>query len=69
MKKSKKVNYKGLALEDLNKKLKDFKTELFNLRFQLVVNQLENPSRIRTVKKEVAKILTEINSQKKAVKA
>lgn len=69
MKKSKKVNYKGLALEDLNKKLKDFKTELFNLRFQLVVNQLENPSRIRTVKKEVAKILTEINSQKKTVKA
>lgn len=69
MKKSKKVNYKGLPLEDLNKKLKDFKTELFNLRFQLVVNQLENPSRIRTVKKEVAKILTEINSQKKAVKA
>ena len=69
MKKSKKVNYKGLPLEELNKKLKDFKTELFNLRFQLVVNQLENPSRIRTVKKEVAKILTEINSQKKAVKA
>lgn len=69
MKKSKKINYKGLALEELNKKLKDFKTELFNLRFQLVVNQLENPSRIRTVKKEVAKILTEINSQKKTVKA
>lgn len=69
MKKSKKVNYKGLALEDLNKKLKDFKTELFNLRFQLVVNQLENPSRVGIVKKEIAKILTEINSQKKTVKA
>ena len=67
--KSKKVNYKGLPMDDLQKKLKDFKIELFNLRFQLVVNQLENPSRVRTVKREIARILTEINSQRRAVKA
>lgn len=62
--KSKKVSYKGLPLDDLCKKLKDFKIEFFNLRFQQVVNQLENPSRFRTVKREIARILTEINSQK-----
>ena len=66
--KSKKVSYKGLPLDDLKKKLKDFKAELFNLRFQLVINQLENPSRVRTVRKEVAKILTEMNAQQKVLK-
>ena len=36
-----------LSEEDLNNKLKDLKTELFNLRFQCAVNQLQNPMRIR----------------------
>ena len=69
MKKSKKTNYKDMKLEDLEKKLKDFKTELFNLRFQQVINQLENPSRFKTVKKEVARILTQISALKKLSEA
>ncbi|MDE7234745.1 MAG: 50S ribosomal protein L29, partial [Ruminiclostridium sp.] len=36
----------------------ELKQELFNLRFQLAVNQLENPTRIRAVKKEIAVIKT-----------
>lgn len=66
MKKSKRVNYKEMSLEELNKKLENFKTELFNLRFQVVVNQVENPARTRIVKKEIARILTQVNSFKKS---
>ncbi|MDR1253938.1 MAG: 50S ribosomal protein L29 [Oscillospiraceae bacterium] len=47
-----------LTLVELQKKLKDLKSELFNLRFQLAVNQLENPMRINAVKKDIARILT-----------
>ncbi|MCQ2388065.1 MAG: 50S ribosomal protein L29 [Clostridia bacterium] len=66
MKKSKRVNYKEMSLEELNKKLENFKTELFNLRFQVVVNQVENPARTKIVKKEIARILTQVNSFKKS---
>jgi large subunit ribosomal protein L29 len=44
--------------QDLNSKLNDLKTELFNLRFQLATGQLENPMRIREVKKSIAQIKT-----------
>ena len=47
-----------LTTEELNAKLKDLKAELFNLRFQHAVNQLENPMRISAVKKDIARILT-----------
>ena len=49
---------KALSNEELSTKLKDLKSELFNLRFQLAINQLENPMRIKAVKKDIAKILT-----------
>ncbi len=49
---------KSLTNEDLKIKLKDLKSELFNLRFQLAVNQLENPMRIKAVKKDIARVLT-----------
>ena len=39
-----------LTAEELNTKLNDLKAELFNLRFQLAINQLENPMRISAVK-------------------
>ena len=42
--------------QDLIKKLGDLKAELFNLRFQLATGQLENPMRIREVKKSIAQI-------------
>ena len=43
---------------ELNNKLSDLKTELFNLRFQNAINQLDNPMRIRAVKKDIARIKT-----------
>lgn len=42
--------------QDLTVKLGDLKAELFNLRFQLATGQLENPMRIREVKKSIAQI-------------
>ncbi|KZL93181.1 50S ribosomal protein L29 [Clostridium magnum] len=44
--------------QDLQAKLDDLKAELFNLRFQLATGQLENPMRIREVKKSIAQIKT-----------
>ncbi|SHE46666.1 50S ribosomal protein L29 [Clostridium fallax] len=44
--------------QDLKGKLNDLKAELFNLRFQLATGQLENPMRIREVKKSIAQIKT-----------
>jgi large subunit ribosomal protein L29 len=47
-----------MSEEDLNKKLVQLKQELFNLRFQLAINQIENPTRISVVKKDIARIKT-----------
>lgn len=46
------------APQDLSDKLNSLKAELFNLRFQLATGQLENPMRIREVKKSIAQIKT-----------
>ena len=43
---------------ELNKQLKDLKSELFNLRFQHAINQLDNPKRIEAVKKDIARVMT-----------
>jgi len=47
-----------LTDEELSKRVNDFKEELFNLRFQLATGQLDNPMRIREVKKNIARIKT-----------
>ncbi len=44
--------------QELNFKLAELKSELLNLRFQLEVNQLDNPMRIKEVKKNIAQIKT-----------
>ncbi len=49
---------RDMNLNELNAKEKELKAELFNLRFQLAVNQLENPMRIKAVKKDIARIKT-----------
>ena len=49
---------RNMTNEELNNKLKDLKAELFNLRFQLAINQLENPMRISAVKKDIARVKT-----------
>ena len=48
----------SMSVEELSKKLADLKEELFNLRFQHAINQLDNPHRIDDVKKDIARVLT-----------
>ena len=47
-----------LSAAELNQKLAGLKQELFNLRFQHAVNQLENPGRIEAVKRDIARVKT-----------
>ena len=47
-----------MSADELNAKLIDLKAELLNLRFQHAVNQLENPMRIKAVKKDMARVYT-----------
>ncbi|MDA2814187.1 50S ribosomal protein L29 [Nocardiopsis sp. RSe5-2] len=49
---------RGQSQEDLVGKLKEAKEELFNLRFQAATGQLDNNGRLRTVKREIARIYT-----------
>ena len=48
------------TLPELNEQLAKLKDELFHLRFQLAINQLENPMRIGAVKKDIARVKTVI---------
>ena len=52
------VEIRDLSVAEINQKIGDLKAELFNLRFQLAVNQLENPQRIKVVKKDIARLKT-----------
>ena len=52
------VDIRQMTVEELNAKLKELKSELFNLRFQHAVNQLDNPHRIADVKKDIARVMT-----------
>mgnify|MGYP003764400375 FL=1 len=49
-----------MSIEELKEKLSELKAELFNLRFQHATNQLDNPMRIKHVKKSIARIKTVI---------
>ncbi|PWM45104.1 MAG: 50S ribosomal protein L29 [Clostridiales bacterium] len=49
---------KAMTVADLEKKLKDLKEEIFALRFQHATKQLENPMRITTVRKDIARVKT-----------
>ena len=48
--------------DELNAKLGSLKEELFNLRFQLAANQLENTARIKAVKKDIARVKTALRA-------
>jgi len=50
-------------VNELNQTLKDLKEELFNLRFQHAINQLDNPMRIHSVKKDIARVMTIIREK------
>ncbi len=49
---------RDLSVQELETKIKDLKEELFNLRFQNATNQLDNPMRIASVKKDIARVKT-----------
>ena len=59
--KSKEV--RDMTVDELQSKLVSLKEELFNLRFQLATGQLDNPMRVRDVRKSIARIKTVLHEQ------
>ena len=49
---------RDMTVEQLNEKLGELKEELFNLRFQLAINQLDKPHKITEVKHDIARVMT-----------
>ena len=47
-----------MSADEMNEKLAELKDELFKLRFQQAINQLDNPMRINAVKKDIARVKT-----------
>ena len=54
---------RSLSAEDLQAKLKEASAELFNLRFQMATSQLDNTARVKQVKKDIARIQTEMRAR------
>ncbi|MCL1903517.1 MAG: 50S ribosomal protein L29 [Oscillospiraceae bacterium] len=50
--------FRDLSEQELDSKVNELKQELFNLRFQLAINQLDNPMRVKAVKRQIAIIKT-----------
>lgn len=57
------VELREMTYEELLEQLSESKGELFNLRFQLATNQLDNTTRIRQVRREIARIRTVMSQQ------
>ncbi len=60
---------RALSVEELDKKLVELKKDLFNLRLQNATNQLDNPSKINDVKKDIARVKTIIREKLSASSA
>ena len=54
---------KKMSNDELNNKVNSLKKDLFNFRFRKVNGQLEDPSKVTLIKKDVAKILTKLNTK------
>ena len=52
-----------LSMAELTQKLSDLKAELFNLRFQHAINQLDNPLRLQIVRKDIARVKTVVREK------
>ena len=57
------VEIRALSADDLRSKLKEARAELFNLRFQMATGQLDNTARVKEVKKDIARIQTEMRAR------
>lgn len=60
---------RDMTSDELNVKEKELKEELFNLRFQLATGQLENPMRLREVRKDIARTKTVIKEKELGIKS
>jgi len=60
---------RDLSAQEINDKIQDLKKELFNLRFQDAMNQLDNPMRIVAVKKDIARLKTVLKEQELGLNA
>ena len=58
MKKTEIQKIRDMSVEEMEKRIEDLKDELFKLRFQSAINPLDNPMRLKAVKKEIAVIKT-----------
>ena len=56
-----------LSTEELVAKEKELKEELFNLRFQLAINQLDNPHKIADTKRDIARVMTVLRQKQQVV--
>jgi large subunit ribosomal protein L29 len=54
---------KALTIDELAQKENDLRRELFNLRFQQATGEIQNPMRIHTVKKDIARVLTVVTEK------
>ena len=52
-----------LSVDELDKKIDEAREELFNLRFQMATSQLDNTARVTTVKRDIARIQTEMRAR------
>ncbi len=57
------IELQDVADDELVQKIKDARTELFNLRFRLATGQLDNPAQIKAVKKNIARLHTELRAR------
>ena len=57
------ADLRGLSRDELNAKVVELKEELFNLRFQSAVGQLESHGRLREVRKDIARVYTVIQER------
>ena len=55
---------KTLSVAELDKKLAELKEELFRLRFQHAINQLDNPNKIPETKRDIARVMTVLQQKK-----
>ena len=59
------AEFRKMSVEALEEKLKELKVELFNLRFQHAINQLDNPHKMTEVKHDIARVMTVLQEMKK----
>lgn len=59
-------DFRSMTVDELRQEEGSMRKELFNLRFQKVTGEIENPQRIKRVRKDIARVLTVINEKSKA---